>query len=93
MSRKKLLSYGGKCRPVSLELERADLRLGRWRLAGIMGEGRDMAQQLTHLLRQREVLRQQSELIAEAFARIGDEIELLHARARAAGVVLEQDSG
>jgi hypothetical protein len=55
-------------------------------------KGREMAEQLTLLLRQREVLRQQSELIAEAFARIGDEIELLRAQARVAGVVLEQDA-
>ena len=60
-------------------------------LAG-MEEDREMAQQLALLLRQREVLRQQSELIAEAFARIGDEIELLRARAKVAGVVLEQDA-
>ena len=57
-----------------------------------MDKGGDMAQQLTLLLRQREVLRQQSELIAQAFARIGDEIELLRAQAGAAGVVLEQDA-
>ena len=56
-----------------------------------MEDDREMAQQLALLLRQREVLRQQSELIAEALARIGDEIELLRARARTAGVVLEQD--
>jgi hypothetical protein len=57
-----------------------------------MEEGQKMAQQLTLLLRQREVLRQQSELIAEAFARVGDEIELLRAQARTAGVVLELDA-
>jgi hypothetical protein len=51
-----------------------------------------MARKLSHLLRQREVLRQQSILIAEALARIGDEIELLRAQARTAGVVLEQDA-
>jgi len=56
-----------------------------------MEDDREMPQQLARLLRQREVLRQQSELIAEAFARIGDEIELLRARARTAGVALEQD--
>jgi hypothetical protein len=50
-----------------------------------MGEVGEMAQQLTRLLRQREVLRQQSELIAEAFARTEDEIELLRAQARALG--------
>jgi hypothetical protein len=48
-----------------------------------------MAQKLSHLLRQREVLRQQSVLIAEALARTGDDIELLRAQARTAGVVLE----
>jgi hypothetical protein len=51
-----------------------------------------MAQKLSHLLRQRRVLREQSVLIAEALARIGDEIELLRAQARTAGVVLEQDA-
>jgi hypothetical protein len=54
-------------------------------------EGRDMAQELALLLRQREVLRQQSELIAEALARIEAEIELLRAQARTVGLVLEQD--
>jgi hypothetical protein len=57
-----------------------------------MEEDREMAKQLALLLRQRDVLRQQSELITEAFARIGDEIELLRAQARTAGVVLEQDA-
>jgi hypothetical protein len=57
-----------------------------------MEEDRNMAKQLALLLRQRDVLRQQSELIAEALARIGDEIELLRAQARAAGVVLELDA-
>ncbi len=56
------------------------------------GDGGEMARKLSHLLRQREVLRQQSILIAEALARIGDEIELLRAQARTAGVVLEQDA-
>jgi hypothetical protein len=56
-----------------------------------MEDDREMPQQLARLLRQREVLRQQSELIAEALARIEGEIELLRARARTAGVVLEQD--
>ncbi len=51
-----------------------------------------MGEKLAHLLRQREVLRQQSDLIADAFARIGDEIELLRAQARAAGIVLEHDA-
>jgi hypothetical protein len=57
-----------------------------------MEEDREMAKHLALLLRQREVLRQQSELIAEALARIGDEIQLLRARAKVAGVVLEQDA-
>ncbi len=57
-----------------------------------MEDGEEMAQKLLHLLRQREVLRQQSELIAEAYAGVGDEIELLRAQARAAGVELEQDA-
>jgi hypothetical protein len=57
-----------------------------------MEEDREMAQHLALLLRQRDVLRQQSELIAEALARIGDEIQLLRARAKVAGVVLEQDA-
>jgi hypothetical protein len=56
-----------------------------------MEDDREMAQHLALLLRQREVLRQQSELIAEALARIEGEIELLRARARTAGVALEQD--
>lgn len=55
-------------------------------------DGGEMAQKLALLLRQREVLRQQSILIAEALARIGDEIELLRAQARTAGVVLKQDA-
>lgn len=67
-----------------------DLELGRQILAG-MEEDRQMAKQLALLLRQRDVLRQQSELIAEALARIGGEIELLRARARTTGVELEQD--
>jgi hypothetical protein len=57
-----------------------------------MEEDREMAKHLALLLRQRDVLRQQSELIAEALARIGDEIQLLRARAKVAGVVLEQDA-
>ena len=56
-----------------------------------MEDDREMAQHLALLLRQREVLRQQSELIAEALARVEAEIELLRARARTAGVALEQD--
>jgi hypothetical protein len=57
-----------------------------------MEEDREMAKHLALLLRQREVLRQQSELIAEALARIEGEIELLRAQARAAGVVQEGDA-
>jgi lipase chaperone LimK len=49
--------------------------------------GQDMAQRLAQLLRQREVLREQVQLIAEALAGIGDQIELLRAEARASGVV------
>jgi hypothetical protein len=56
------------------------------------GDGGEMAQKLANLMRQREVLRQQSVLIDEALARIGDEIELLHAQARTAGIVLEHDA-
>jgi len=57
-----------------------------------MEDNEEMAQKLSHLLRQREVLRQQSELIAEAYAGVGDEIELLRAQARAAGLELEKDA-
>ena len=39
-----------------------------------------------------EVLRQQSDLISAAYAAVGDEIELLRAHARAAGVQLEHDA-
>jgi hypothetical protein len=56
-----------------------------------MKDDREMAQQLALVLRQREVLRQQSELIAEALARVEAEIELLRAQARTVGLVLEQD--
>ena len=57
-----------------------------------MEDTEEMAQKLSYLKRQREVLRQQSDLIAEAYAGIADEIELLRAQARAAGVELEQDA-
>ena len=57
-----------------------------------MDDSEEVAQKLSQLLRQREVLRQQSELIAEAYASVGDEIELLRAQARAAGLKLEQDA-
>jgi hypothetical protein len=56
------------------------------------GDGGEMVQKLSQLVRQREVLRQQSILIAEALARTDDEIELLRAQAKATGVVLEQDA-
>jgi hypothetical protein len=56
------------------------------------GDGGEMAQKLSQLVRQREVLRQQSILIAEALARTDDEIELLRAQAKATGVVLEQEA-
>jgi prefoldin subunit 5 len=51
-------------------------------------ENQELADELAHLLRQREVLRQQVELIHEASERVRDEIELLKARARAVGVDL-----
>jgi hypothetical protein len=56
-----------------------------------MNDRRELAQKLTRLLRQREVLREQSGLIAEALAGIGDQIELLRAEASAAGVVLGEN--
>jgi hypothetical protein len=56
------------------------------------GDGGEMAQKLSQLVRQREVLRQQSILIAEALAHTDDEIDLLRAQAKATGVVLEQDA-
>jgi hypothetical protein len=51
-------------------------------------DSREMAEALSKLLRQREVLRQQSTLIDEALARVTDEIELLRAQAKGAGVHL-----
>jgi hypothetical protein len=56
------------------------------------GDGGEMVQKLSQLVRQREVLRQQSILIAEALAHTDDEIDLLRAQAKATGVVLEQDA-
>ena len=53
---------------------------------------RELAEKLAHLIRQGQVLRQQSELIQEASARVRDEIELLKARAKAAGVDLGDQS-
>lgn len=57
-----------------------------------MRDGSELAQRMDQLLRQREVLREQSELIAEAIAGIGDLIELLRAEASAAGVVLGENA-
>lgn len=57
-----------------------------------MNDRREIAQRLAQLLRQREVLWEQSELIAEALAGIGDQIELLRAEASAAGVVLGENA-
>jgi hypothetical protein len=51
-------------------------------------DSREMAEKLANLLRQREVLRQQSKLIDEASARVTDEIEILRAQARLGGVDL-----
>jgi hypothetical protein len=53
-----------------------------------MRDGSELAQRMDQLLRQREVLREQTAVIAEALAGIGDQIELLRAEASAAGVVL-----
>lgn len=58
-----------------------------------MEDSGEIAQKLANLLRQREVLREQADLIAEAFARTGDEIELLRAQARAAGLLQGEDAG
>jgi hypothetical protein len=57
-----------------------------------MDDGGEMAEKLAQLLRQRQVLRDQSQLIAEALAGIGDEIELLKAEARAGGVGLGENA-
>ena len=54
-------------------------------------DSREMAGALANLFRQREVLRQQYKLIDEALARVTDEIELLRARARVAGMHLEDE--
>ena len=51
-------------------------------------DSREMAEMLAKLLRQRAVLRQQSALIDEALVRVTDEIELLRAQAKVAGVHL-----
>jgi hypothetical protein len=51
-------------------------------------DSREMSEALTKLLRQREILRQQCALIDEALARVTDEIELLRAQAKVAGVHL-----
>ena len=50
----------------------------------------EIAQRLAQLLRQREVLKEQAELIGEALAGIGDQIELLRAEASVAGVELDE---
>lgn len=50
----------------------------------------EIAQRLAQLLRQREVLKEQAELIGEALAGIGDQIELVRAAASAAGVELDE---
>ncbi len=55
-------------------------------------DGQEIAQRLAQLLRQREVLKEQAELIGEALAGIGDQIELLRAEARVAGVVLGENT-
>ncbi len=55
-------------------------------------ENRELAEELAHLQRQRDVLRQQLDLIHEASERVQDEIELLKARARAVGVDLGHQS-
>ena len=58
----------------------------------MMRDSQEMAQRLAQLLRQREVLREQADLIAQAIAGIGDQIELLRAEASASGVALSDDS-
>jgi hypothetical protein len=52
----------------------------------------EIAQRLAQLLRQREVLKEQAELIGGALAGIRDQIELLRAEASAAGVVLTENA-
>jgi hypothetical protein len=56
-----------------------------------MGDSGEIAQRLAQLLRQGEVLREQSELIAEALAGVADQIQLVRAEARAGGVVLGEN--
>jgi hypothetical protein len=58
----------------------------------MMNDRGEMAQRLAQLLRQREVLREQAYLIAEAIAGIGDRIELLRGEASASGVVLSDNA-
>jgi hypothetical protein len=54
-------------------------------------DGREeMTERLAQLLRQSEVLRQQSELLAQTAAQIQAEIAALRARARADGMVLRE---
>ena len=57
-----------------------------------MPDRQEMAQRLAQLLRQREVLREQAELIGGALAGIGDQIELLRAEASVAGVELDESA-
>jgi hypothetical protein len=72
-------------------LEQLDYKQGGAQL-GTMNDYREMAQRLEPLLRQRAVLREQAQLIAEALADIGDQIELLRAEANASGVVLGENA-
>jgi prefoldin subunit 5 len=52
-----------------------------------MDENRQMTEKLARLLRQSEILRQQSELLAQTSAEIQAEIKALRAKARAGGIV------
>ena len=61
-------------------------------LVGMMHDRQEIAQRLAQLLRQREVLKEQAELIGEALAGIGDQIELLRAEASVAGVILGENA-
>ena len=57
-----------------------------------MEDSGEIAQKLAHLLRQREVLQEQAELIAEALTRLRDEIDLLRVQARGAGLLQGEDA-
>ncbi len=57
-----------------------------------MDNSEDLTQKLARLLRQSRVLRQQSDLIAEAAAGIQAEIEALRAEASAKGLALGEDA-